>query len=392
MSHQSWHRFGCEGVRNADVRTHVCNRSEQGAAMLETPIEAAQESAIAATQLDSEEAETENGLPAWPLVIDVGDDDSPTPTEVDSSCEEAIPALIRAPIPAPIAPACPEEADSDSECGLSQALEEIINSSLDEQRCNVDKGSRRTHQPAALTVTVSQVGSLNSHRCWEHFWAQLVERGWRIEYGPRGDCYYMPPGVQRSTGTRNRVDYFDSKLQVLRKMRDAGAVMVQVASEDERESSAQEKPISRRLAGLQLQKKSRRVASPALAHATGWDCSSSGRKRPRELPSRDSCLPQDACVEPQGIPELFARHAPWHELWAALEAHGWSLAWGPKGHEEQIYYMPPGIRRGVGGAKVRIDYFDSKQQVLRHMKNRVNSRTGVANPAQASREFAMGSG
>jgi len=53
---------------------------------------------------------------------------------------------------------------------------------------------------------------------WERCWAALERQGWRMEYGPRGDgkqVYYLPPGVQRGPGTRNRFDYFDSQKLVL---------------------------------------------------------------------------------------------------------------------------------------------------------------------------------
>lgn len=54
---------------------------------------------------------------------------------------------------------------------------------------------------------------------WSEVWPLLEGLGWRSEQGPRGTAfqtYYLPPGVQRSSGFKNRVDYFDSKKLVLR--------------------------------------------------------------------------------------------------------------------------------------------------------------------------------
>eukprot|EP00928_Gymnodinium_smaydae_P042916 TRINITY_DN28860_c1_g1_i1.p1 TRINITY_DN28860_c1_g1~~TRINITY_DN28860_c1_g1_i1.p1 ORF type:complete len:271 (-),score=30.72 TRINITY_DN28860_c1_g1_i1:59-871(-) len=54
---------------------------------------------------------------------------------------------------------------------------------------------------------------------WEATWKELAAKGWREEYGPRGNAqqvYYMPPGVQRGHGYKCRVHYFDSRVLVLR--------------------------------------------------------------------------------------------------------------------------------------------------------------------------------
>eukprot|EP00439_Symbiodinium_sp_Y106_P023271 s6400_g2.t2 len=53
---------------------------------------------------------------------------------------------------------------------------------------------------------------------WEILWRKLEAQGWRMEHGPRGkgrQAYYLPPGVKRGPGKKNRVDYFDSKKLVL---------------------------------------------------------------------------------------------------------------------------------------------------------------------------------
>merc|ERR1719174_46318 len=89
---------------------------------------------------------------------------------------------------------------------------------------------------------------------WDGFWQQLRAKGWRVERGPRGDPYYFPPGVARGSGKRNRVDYFDSKLQVLRSLRDKGAVVVEVGDD----SDAEEEHLPPHVAAGEQQK--RRVA------------------------------------------------------------------------------------------------------------------------------------
>ena len=59
---------------------------------------------------------------------------------------------------------------------------------------------------------------------------------------------------------------------------------------------------------------------------------------------------------------------PWKDLWSTLKAQGWSEELGSAGLARlQKYYMPPGVHRGAG-SKVRVHYFDSMQQVRRHVR------------------------
>ena len=60
---------------------------------------------------------------------------------------------------------------------------------------------------------------------WEELWQQLLQRGWSVVCGPRGDRYWMPPGVTRAAPYRNRRDYFDSKKQVMQHLREQGEVV-----------------------------------------------------------------------------------------------------------------------------------------------------------------------
>jgi len=57
-----------------------------------------------------------------------------------------------------------------------------------------------------------------NHR-WQLLWEDLQVLGWRVEQVPKGNAgatqpYYLPPGVLRGPGSKNRVDYFDSKVLV----------------------------------------------------------------------------------------------------------------------------------------------------------------------------------
>jgi hypothetical protein len=59
----------------------------------------------------------------------------------------------------------------------------------------------------------------------------------------------------------------------------------------------------------------------------------------------------------------------WDACWNALVLQGWRIEYGPSGNKQQIYYMPPNAQRGGGGFRNRIDYFDSRTMVLRHLCN-----------------------
>lgn len=60
---------------------------------------------------------------------------------------------------------------------------------------------------------------------WQKFWAALEEEGWKLhpENGKANKMYFCPPGVAPGQpGVRRRVDFFDSKWQVLNKLHDSG--------------------------------------------------------------------------------------------------------------------------------------------------------------------------
>jgi len=65
-------------------------------------------------------------------------------------------------------------------------------------------------------------------------WPKLQALGWTTEHGRKGNTtqpYYMPPGVKRGPGKKNRIDYFDSKRRVLDHICDASAMSVAAKKE-----------------------------------------------------------------------------------------------------------------------------------------------------------------
>lgn len=58
---------------------------------------------------------------------------------------------------------------------------------------------------------------VNNILFWGIIWTCLTDKiGWRLEHGNRpNDFYFLPPGVARGKGFRNRVDFFDSVVLVL---------------------------------------------------------------------------------------------------------------------------------------------------------------------------------
>ena len=60
---------------------------------------------------------------------------------------------------------------------------------------------------------------------WEALWTRLTRVGWRNDHGLAGchlQPYYLPPGITRCKPTKNRIDYFDSRLQVVRYLEGRG--------------------------------------------------------------------------------------------------------------------------------------------------------------------------
>ncbi|CAJ1425214.1 unnamed protein product [Effrenium voratum] len=137
----------------------------------------------------------------------------------------------------------------------------------------------------------------------------------------------MRPGVQRRRPWQNRRDYFDSKLQVIRHLRDKGHMVVEVGEESQLpEKAKKEQP---------------KAASPA--------------------PKKRGRPPAPKAAE---TPPKRPRLEDWGTLWTRLESKGWRLE--VVGQRQDRYYLPPGVERGPG-KKNRVDYFDSKKQVLQQL-------------------------
>eukprot|EP00439_Symbiodinium_sp_Y106_P021342 s702_g2.t1 len=159
--------------------------------------------------------------------------------------------------------------------------------------------------------------------------------GWKIDTGPRGDRYWLPPGVERRPPWQNRKDYFDSKLQVVRHLRDEGNMVVEVGADDTSRAKAP---------------KVREEAKVAAAKA-----SAGPKKRPPPAP---------AAPESRKAAKTGSR-SEWGRVWAELEQSGWRLE--EVGQRRDRYYLPPGVSRGPG-KKNRVDYFDSRKLVLEHLE------------------------
>ncbi|CAE8659325.1 unnamed protein product [Polarella glacialis] len=103
---------------------------------------------------------------------------------------------------------------------------------LDEQSCHAarqaetyrtvlgetDSDRKRRHPPEPAEGPSAELGSGLLGLSWQQVWPRLEAEGWRLEYGPRGaskQVYYLPKGVNRGAGTKNRVDYFDSQTLVM---------------------------------------------------------------------------------------------------------------------------------------------------------------------------------
>merc|ERR1712100_748847 len=107
----------------------------------------------------------------------------------------------------------------------------------------------------------------------------------------------MPPSVERGGGKRLRVDYFDSKLQVLRSLRDKGAVVVEVADESQPDPvrSSWRQPASAPSAshGPQAGRQEIEKASEALERPVVKQlCARGAGHSERRLPARPQAPPQ----------------------------------------------------------------------------------------------------
>ena len=86
---------------------------------------------------------------------------------------------------------------------------------------------KKISKPPSQVVKRKGKSMINQNRLFfDIIWNTLLSFGWTLEYGSRpSDFYYMPPGVTRKMGEnfKNRVDFFDSVVQVLNFLNNNGA-------------------------------------------------------------------------------------------------------------------------------------------------------------------------
>lgn len=228
-----------------------------------------------------------------------------------------------------------------------------------------------------LTLQLAPERSMTDPAGWRQLWEQLESRGWSIVLGPRGDRYWMPPGVERRAPWQCRKHYFDSKKQVIRHLRDQGNVVVEVAGKETSKPSAPPacsdvKAVAskgkRKL--VPVQEEPRLVRSKAMPVA----------KRPAAAMRRPAAFRRPAAAAAAPPPVRHGGAAEWETLWAELETKGWTLE--VVGTRRDMYFLPPGVQRGPG-KKHRVDYFDSKKQVIEYVQKCGNSEPSPVNGSPA---------
>lgn len=327
--------------------------------------------ALQATQIDDETLDTNAGCPHPVDNVGAASGDFP---ELEAWAESTL-------------------REGGLEHALSQVMEEALLAERD-RRATQMRDAAAPPEETPLTLSLAPRGTMAAPSCWERFWAQLASRGWQVERTPRGDAYYLPPGVARGPGAQCRVHYFDSKLQVLRYWRDHGAVVVEVPMEDGEDSAVRWLPSMPQQSGdaysvaatpASWKKSVRAYAEPTVA---GRHCGSLRNQSAAALQEKRRCgrgihggrgrgkgNPSSHGDGRGGQNWQSLAEESWEKLWAVLSAHGWSLERGPRGDP---YYLPRGVRRGPG-AKNRVDYFDAQTQVRAHV-----ARCGVAMAAGRS--------
>lgn len=219
--------------------------------------------------------------------------------------------------------------------------------------------------PGKLTLQLAPERRMTDSESWEQLWEQLRLRGWTIVLGPRGDRYWLPPGVKREWPWQNRKDYFDSKKQVIRHLRDQGHVVVEVASGGTPKAASKPKATKRKApdAPVAVPPRGRVVRSKAVSAET-----SSANVAVAAVRS-----PAPPAAQPRANRQ---QYSDWGQLWSQLLQQGWRLE--EVGKRRDAYFLPPGVQRGPG-KKSRVDYFDSKKQVIEHVQ-----RLGISVPALKS--------
>eukprot|EP00435_Cladocopium_sp_Y103_P064530 s89_g26.t1 len=214
-----------------------------------------------------------------------------------------------------------------------------------------------------LTLQLAPERRMTDSESWEQLWEQLRLRGWSIVSGPRGDRYWLPPGVKREWPWQNRKDYFDSKKQVIRHLRDQGHVVVEVASGSEpKAASKPPKAVKRKApdAPAAVPPRGRVVRSKAASPAGPETPSAASHVK---VAVRSGLAPPAPAAQPH--PRANSKqYSDWEQLWQQLLQRGWRLE--EVGKRRDAYFLPPGVQRGPG-KKCRVDYFDSKKQVIEQL-------------------------
>eukprot|EP00441_Pelagodinium_beii_P015050 CAMPEP_0197672470 /NCGR_PEP_ID=MMETSP1338-20131121/79021_1 /TAXON_ID=43686 ORGANISM="Pelagodinium beii, Strain RCC1491" /NCGR_SAMPLE_ID=MMETSP1338 /ASSEMBLY_ACC=CAM_ASM_000754 /LENGTH=413 /DNA_ID=CAMNT_0043252581 /DNA_START=54 /DNA_END=1292 /DNA_ORIENTATION=+ len=280
--------------------------------------------------------------------------------------------------------------DFDLERALSQVImEEFPQESLGRlswiQTATPNPPAAAAGEQVTLRVAPGKRGMTD---CWDRLWDQLRARGWSEVHGPRGDSYYLPPGVQRKPPWKNRVHYFDSKLQIVRHLRDSGNTVVEVVSEE-----ADAKPVvgSRKAVGRPKAKTKAKAKAKAKASACTQAKMPAGRQAAETpvqvpptgevpgvspLPLRPVKVEERTSDDWQG-PESVENFSL---LWDHLVTRGWLLE--ESGPRKDRYYLPPGVKRFTS-AKLRVDYFDSQRQVQTYVqKHFLKGKPGGSAPVR----------
>jgi len=319
---------------------------------------------LRATQID-EDSDGERSITATEIEeVPPAEDASDRPAAAETlpeRCDEVLATLPYLP------PEPPDQAESQG-FDLERALSQVILEEYPEEPLGRLEPLRAT-RPAAeapLTLTVAPCAragrSITDSESWDRFWRQLQFRGWKIDTGPRGDRYWLPPGVERRPPWQNRKDYFDSKLQVVRHLRDEGNMVVEVGADDTSRAAPNPTPKAKA-------PKVREEAKVAAAKA-----SAGPKKRPPPAP---------AAPESRKAAKTGSR-SEWGRVWAELEQSGWRLE--EVGQRRDRYYLPPGVSRGPG-KKNRVDYFDSRKLVLAHLEQ-LRQKSGRGRGGGAARALS----
>lgn len=294
-------------------------------------------------------------------------------TQLDEDQESATATELEdEPVEAEVSPTVAELEDLDLERALSQFIKDEYPDEDAGQTAETDapqelpRASASPRRPELVWQLAPDEKTRKSDSdSWEQLWQQLKGRGWSVVSPCHNVNYWMPPGVVRKPPNKVRRDYFDSKKQVIRHLRDRGQLLVEVSAEEE----PSRRLTARRSAQAPRASPAERPAEdPDRQASTASTASTASRVRARDaggtaaepVPSTDTACPQRASTKSSVAPAFRSIQAL---LWAQLSAAGWRKELAGKAP----YFLPPGVQRGPG-KKNRVDYFDSKKAVLEYVQ------------------------